>query len=82
MSIYLCRHLPVFPNNSVKSWAINLKIGMLYHMNNTFQNPVFWKSSVVPLMNKELSMAIMHISRLRNKFLRDSTVESKRKYTK
>ena len=31
----------VFYNNSVRVYPIKLKIGILYHVNNTFQNTVF-----------------------------------------
>ena len=33
---YICCLLSVFPNNSGRIWPIELKIGMLHHMNNTF----------------------------------------------
>ena len=36
-------------NNSVRVYLIKLKIGMLYHRNNTFRNTVFQISANVPL---------------------------------
>ena len=36
----------------------------------------------MPFLNKTLSKAIMHRTRFRNKYLRNKTVENKRKYTK
>ena len=43
-----CHQLSVFPNNSAKICLIKLKIGMLYHMNKTFQNKTFWIFVDVP----------------------------------
>ena len=39
--IYISGQLPVFLNNSVKICRLNLKIGMLYHMNISSRNTVF-----------------------------------------
>ena len=38
-----------FLDNSVKVYLVKLKIGMLYHTNNTFRNTVFKISVDVPL---------------------------------
>ena len=43
-------HCQFYPNNSVGVCPINLKICMLYHMNNTFQNTAFYISVDVPLI--------------------------------
>ena len=37
----ICRQLSIFPINSVRICPIKLKVGVLYHMNNTFQNTAF-----------------------------------------
>ena len=39
--VYKCRHLSGFLNNSVRVYPTKLKIGMLYHMSNSFRNTVF-----------------------------------------
>ena len=39
-----------FLNNSIRVYTIKLKIGLLYHMNNTFQNTNFQICIHVPLM--------------------------------
>ena len=40
-SLYNCRQLSGFLNNSVNVYPVKLKIAMLYRMNNTFRNTVF-----------------------------------------
>ena len=45
-------------------------------------NKRLYEGNQLPFMNKTLSKAIMHRTRFRNKYLRNKTVENKRKYTK
>ena len=47
--LYICGQLSVFPNTFVMICPVNLKIGMLYHMNNIFRNTVFWMTVAVRL---------------------------------
>ena len=46
----ICRQFPGFLNNFIKVYTIRLEIGMLYHMNNTFENTIFQIYGNVPLM--------------------------------
>ena len=39
--LQICRQFPGFLYNSIRVYSIKLKIGMLYHMSNTFRNTIF-----------------------------------------
>ena len=59
-----------FLNNSVKAYCVKLKIGMLYHVNNTFRNIVLLISVGVPLMgNFNIDLLKSHTSNVTSKFL-------------
>ena len=56
--IYICCLLSVFPSNSVRICPIKLKIGILYHMNNTFQNTTFKEKIIKVMKGKGIIMKL------------------------
>ena len=50
--------MSVFPSNSVRICPIKLKIGILYHMNNTFQNTTFKEKIIKVMKGKGIIMKL------------------------